>query len=65
MVLSCKYRFSRLLIWGLCGFRREELVKENDVYFCVPEGRLIKIIGDIGCKFVPRTFMTLNGTNLV
>lgn len=45
MVVSCKYRFSRLLIWGLCGFRREELVKENDVYFCVPEGQLIKIIG--------------------
>ena len=30
MVVSCKYRFSRLLIWGLCGFRREELVKKME-----------------------------------
>lgn len=53
---------------GLYKFRRElleELVKENDVYFCVPAGNFTESIKDIGCKFVPCTLMNRHGTNPV
>ena len=51
---------------GLYKFRRElleELVKENDVYFCVPDGEFVESIKEIGCKFVPCTLMNRHGTN--
>lgn len=51
---------------GLYKFRRElleELVKENEVYFCVPEGEFVESIKEIGCKFVPCTLMNRHGTN--
>ena len=51
---------------GLYKFRRElleELVKENEVYFCVPDGEFVESIKEIGCKFVPCTLMNRHGTN--
>lgn len=53
---------------GLYKFRRElleELVKENEVYFCVPDGEFVESIKEIGCKFVPCTLMKRHGTNLI
>ncbi len=51
---------------GLYKFRRElleELVKENEVYFCVPDGEFVESIKEIGCKYVPCTLMDRHGTN--
>lgn len=51
---------------GLYKFRRElleELVKENEVYFCVPDGEFVESIKEIGCKFVLCTLMDRHGTN--
>ena len=51
---------------GLYKFRRElleKLVKENEVYFCVPDGEFVESIKEIGCKFVPCTLMNRHGTN--
>lgn len=53
---------------GLYKFRRElleELVKENDVFFCVPEGRFTESIKNIGCEFVPCSLMDRHGMNPV
>ena len=53
---------------GLYKFRRElleELVKENEVYFCVPDGEFVEPIKQLGCKFVPCTLMDRHGTNPV
>lgn len=51
---------------GLYKFRRElleELVKENEVYFCVPNGEFVKPIEKIGCKFVPCNVLDRRSTN--
>lgn len=51
---------------GLYKFRRElleELVKENEVFFCVPDGEFVESIKRIGCKFVPCTLMKRHETN--
>ena len=51
---------------GLYKFRRElleELVKENEVYFCVPDGEFVESIKEIGCEFVPCTLIERHGTN--
>ena len=51
---------------GLYKFRRElleELVKENEVYFCVPDGEFVEPIKQLGCKFVPCTLMDRHGIN--
>lgn len=51
---------------GLYKFRRElieELVKEHDVYFCVPEGEFVELIKNIGCKFVPCNVLDRRNTN--
>lgn len=51
---------------GLYKFRRElleELVKENEVYFCVPDGEFVESIKALGCKFIPCTLMDRHGTN--
>lgn len=49
---------------GLYKFRRElleELVKENEVYFCVPDGDFVEIIKAISCKFVSCTLLDRHG----
>ncbi len=51
---------------GLYKFRRElleELVKENEVYFCVPEGKFVEPIKKTGCYYVPCTLLDRHGTN--
>lgn len=51
---------------GLYKFRRElleELVKNNEVYFCVPDGEYVKQINDIGCKYIPCNLIDRRGTN--
>lgn len=53
---------------GLYKFRRElleELVEENDVFFCVPEGKFTESIKNIGCKFIPCSLMNRHGANPV
>lgn len=40
---------------GLYKFRKElieELVKENSVYFCVPDGDYVSRVEELGCKFI-------------
>ena len=51
---------------GLYNFRcelLENLIKTNEVYFCVPGGERVKSIKEIGCKFVPCTLIERHGTN--
>ena len=51
---------------GLYKFRRElleELVKKNEVFFCVPDGEFVGSIKEIGCRFVPCAVMERHGTN--
>lgn len=51
---------------GLYKFRRElleELCKNNEVYFCVPEGEFVKTIEAIGCLYIPCSLMSRHGTN--
>ena len=51
---------------GLYKFRRElleELVKENEVYFCIPEDEFVEPIKAIGCQFIPCPLMNRHGTN--
>ena len=53
---------------GLYKFRKElleTLVKEHDVFFCVPNGESVEKIISIGCKFVECTLMQRRGTNPV
>ena len=50
---------------GLYNFRRElveKLVKEYEVYICVPEGKRIPFFKELGCQFVPISF-DRHGTN--
>ena len=51
---------------GLYKFRRElleELVKDNEVYFCVPDGDFVSKIKEIGCKFVSCNVLDRRSTN--
>lgn len=51
---------------GLYKFRRElleELVKENEVYFCVPDGEFVESIKQIGCKYIPCNVLDRRSTN--
>ena len=53
---------------GLYKFRcelLEELVKNNEVYFCVPNGEFVEQIKKIGCEFIPCNLMERRGTNPV
>lgn len=53
---------------GLYKFRRElleELVIKNEVFFCVPNGKFVESIEEIGCKFVPCILLERHGTNPV
>jgi len=50
---------------GLYKFRKEllaELVKENEVFFCVPNGDYIEALEAMGCKHIPFAF-NRRGTN--
>ena len=52
---------------GLYNFRREfleVLVKENEVYICLPKGDRISDLEALGCKFIPCHF-DRHGTNPV
>ena len=51
---------------GLFKFRRElleELVKENEVYFCIPEDEFVEPIKAIGCNFIDNPHIERHGTN--
>lgn len=51
---------------GLYKFRRElleELIKKDEVYFCVPNGEFVESLIEIGCRFIPCTLMERHGTN--
>ena len=51
---------------GLYKFRRElleELVKENRVLICLPDGEFISELRKIGCKFVNCKLIDRHGTN--
>lgn len=51
---------------GLYRFRRElldELVKENEVYFCVPMGKYVESIQKIGCSYIPCTMLNRRSVN--
>jgi galacturonosyltransferase len=50
---------------GLYGFRKElleELLKEHEVYVCVPNGNFIKEMVDMGCAYIETEF-SRHGTN--
>ena len=51
---------------GLYKFRRElieALVKENEVYINLPEGKYIQDLVLLGCKYVPCELLDRHGTN--
>lgn len=51
---------------GLYKFRRElleELVKENEVFFCIPDDEFVDPIKKIGCKFIDNSLLDRHGTN--
>lgn len=51
---------------GLYKFRRElieALVKENEVYINLPEGKYIRDLVSIGCRFIPCELLDRHGTN--
>lgn len=51
---------------GLYKFRKElieELVKDNEVYICLPTGEYIFSFEMIGCKFVPCEMLDRHGVN--
>lgn len=53
---------------GLYKFRRElleELVKENEVFICLPQGEYIEKLISLGCKFISCDFLDRHGTNPV
>ena len=53
---------------GLYRFRRElveELLKENEVYICLPTGQYVAEMVDWGCKFVECDLLDRHGTNPV
>ena len=53
---------------GLWNFRRElveALIKEHEVYFCVPDGMYVESIKSLGGVFIPCQLMYRHGTNPV
>lgn len=51
---------------GLWVFRRElveELIKENQVYYCTPEGAYASKLNSLGCKHIPCGLLDRHGTN--
>lgn len=53
---------------GLYKFRKElleRLVKEHEVYICLPEGEYTKRLIALGCKFIPCTLLSRRGKNPV
>lgn len=51
---------------GLYKFRRElleALVKENEVFFCIPRDEYVEPIISIGCNYVDNPFLERHGTN--
>lgn len=51
---------------GLYKFRKEliqELVKENEVYMCLPNGDFIKDLQSLGANFIPCELLDRHGTN--
>jgi galacturonosyltransferase len=53
---------------GLYKFRRElfeELVKENDVFFCSPYDEFVDPIKKIGCQFIDNPLLDRHGINLM
>ena len=51
---------------GLYKFRRElleELVKDNEVYFCIPDDEYVEPIKAIGCQFIDNPLLDRHGTN--
>lgn len=51
---------------GLYKFRKElmeELVKDYDVYFCVPDGEYVEKIKRMGCKFISCNVLDRRSTN--
>lgn len=53
---------------GLYKFRKElleELVKENEVYICLPMGEFIPTLEALGCKFIACELLDRHGTNPV
>ena len=53
---------------GLYKFRRElleELVKENEVFFCIPNDEFVDPIKKLGCQFIDNPLLDRHGTNPV
>ena len=53
---------------GLYKFRKElieELVKENEVYFCIPNDEYVDPIKKLGCQFIDNSLLERHGTNPV
>lgn len=53
---------------GLYRFRRElveELLKQHEVYICLPNGNYVEEMISWGCKFVPCELLDRHGTNPV
>ena len=51
---------------GLYKFRRElleELIKENEVYICLPNGEFVKDMVNMGTKFISCELLDRHGTN--
>ena len=51
---------------GLYKFRKElleNLVENNEVYICLPDGGFVSQLKAIGCKFIPCTLLDRHGTN--
>ena len=53
---------------GLYRFRRElleELLKEHEVFICLPDGQYVEEMINWGCKFIPCELLDRHGTNPV
>lgn len=51
---------------GLYKFRKElleELVKDNEVFFCLPNDEFVNAIENIGCQFIDNPFLDRHGIN--
>ena len=51
---------------GLYKFRRElveALLKEHEVYICLPDGDFVKKLTEMGCRFIPCDLLDRHGTN--
>lgn len=51
---------------GLYKFRKElleELVRSNEVYYCIPKDEYVDSMSKLGCKFIDNQFLERRGTN--